>query len=115
MTLQQSDTPDRVQEMTSVQPSVSRRKVLAPASIARRGYYLELLTIAWALLEAIVALVAADRSGSLSFAGFGFDSLIEVVSGAALTVEDGGCRTRWTLIGVIGQSTSAFASSVPAC
>jgi divalent metal cation (Fe/Co/Zn/Cd) transporter len=55
------------------------------ASTARHGYWLEVLTIAWAVLEASVALLAAKRSASLSLAGFGFDSLIEVVSGAALT------------------------------
>jgi divalent metal cation (Fe/Co/Zn/Cd) transporter len=53
-------------------------------AIARRGHYLEVITIAWAICEATIALVTAQRSGSISLAGFGFDSLIEVVSGAAL-------------------------------
>ncbi|MFT4111288.1 cation transporter [Silvibacterium sp.] len=53
-------------------------------AIARRGHYLEVITIIWAICEATIALVTAQRSGSLSLAGFGFDSLIEVVSGAAL-------------------------------
>jgi divalent metal cation (Fe/Co/Zn/Cd) transporter len=54
------------------------------AMIARRGRNLEYFTIAWATLEATIALVTAIKSNSLSLAGFGFDSLIEVVSGAAL-------------------------------
>ncbi|RZU35486.1 cation transporter [Edaphobacter modestus] len=54
------------------------------AAIARRGRNLEYFTIAWAGLEAAIALVAAIRSNSLSLTGFGIDSLIEVVSGAAL-------------------------------
>lgn len=54
------------------------------ASLARRGHYLEILTIAWAVVEAAIALISAERSGSLSLAGFGFDSLIEVISGVAL-------------------------------
>src|ERR1700761_3385143 len=54
------------------------------AVIARRGRNLEYFTIAWATLEATIALVTAIKSNSLSLAGFGFDSLIEVVSGAAL-------------------------------
>ncbi|MFT4111332.1 cation transporter [Silvibacterium sp.] len=54
------------------------------ASLARRGSYLEILTIVWAIAESSVALVSAWRSGSISLAGFGFDSLIEVVSGATL-------------------------------
>ncbi len=53
-------------------------------AIARRGHYLEVITIGWAICEATIALVTAQRSGSLSLAGFGFDSLIEVVSGVAL-------------------------------
>jgi len=54
------------------------------AVIARHGRNLEYFTIAWAALEATIALVTAIKSNSLSLAGFGFDSLIEVVSGAAL-------------------------------
>jgi divalent metal cation (Fe/Co/Zn/Cd) transporter len=54
------------------------------AVIARRGRNLEYFTIAWATLEATIALITAIKSNSLSLAGFGFDSLIEVVSGAAL-------------------------------
>ena len=54
------------------------------AAIARRGHYLELFTISWAVLEATIALATAMKSHSVSLAGFGFDSLIEVVSGAAL-------------------------------
>jgi divalent metal cation (Fe/Co/Zn/Cd) transporter len=65
--------------MATISPSYSDR-----AAIARRGYYLEVLTITWALFESATALICARRSGSLSLAGFGFDSLIEVVSGAAL-------------------------------
>ena len=53
-------------------------------SAARRGRQLELLTLVWGSIEAGVALVAAARSGSLSLTGFGIDSMIEVVSAAAL-------------------------------
>jgi divalent metal cation (Fe/Co/Zn/Cd) transporter len=54
------------------------------AVIARRGRNLEYFTFAWAALEAVIALVTAIRSNSLSLTGFGIDSLIEVVSGAAI-------------------------------
>jgi divalent metal cation (Fe/Co/Zn/Cd) transporter len=54
------------------------------AGIARRGRHLELFTIVWALLEASIALATALKSNSVSLAGFGFDSMIEVVSGIAL-------------------------------
>jgi len=54
------------------------------ASVAKLGNYLEVLTIAWATFESAVALLSSERSGSVSLAGFGLDSLIEVVSGIAL-------------------------------
>jgi divalent metal cation (Fe/Co/Zn/Cd) transporter len=54
------------------------------AILARRGRHLELFTIAWAVAEGVIALISAERAHSLSLAGFGIDSLIEVVSGAAL-------------------------------
>ncbi|HTF72481.1 MAG TPA: cation transporter [Edaphobacter sp.] len=54
------------------------------AAMARRGRQLEIFTILWGVLEASIALTAAVRGGSISLAGFGFDSLIEVVSALAL-------------------------------
>ena len=49
--------------------------------LARR---LELLTIAWAGMEAALGLLSAWRGRSISLAAFGFDSLIEVASATAL-------------------------------
>jgi divalent metal cation (Fe/Co/Zn/Cd) transporter len=54
------------------------------ARIVRRGRHLEILTILWAGFEAVVALITAFKANSLSLTGFGVDSLIEMVSGAAL-------------------------------
>jgi divalent metal cation (Fe/Co/Zn/Cd) transporter len=54
------------------------------AGIVRRGRHLEIFTIFWAGLEAAIALLIAFNANSLSLTGFGFDSLIEMVSGAAL-------------------------------
>jgi divalent metal cation (Fe/Co/Zn/Cd) transporter len=54
------------------------------AGIVRRGRNLEILTILWAGFEAGIALFTAFQTNSLSLTGFGFDSLIEMVSGAAL-------------------------------
>jgi divalent metal cation (Fe/Co/Zn/Cd) transporter len=54
------------------------------AGVVRRGRHLEIFTILWAGLEAAIALFTAFKSNSLSLTGFGFDSLIEMVSGAAL-------------------------------
>jgi hypothetical protein len=51
------------------------------AAIARRGHYLELFTIGWAVLEATIALATAMKSHSVSLAGFGLDFLIEEQTG----------------------------------
>ncbi|GAA3762070.1 hypothetical protein GCM10022270_21030 [Terriglobus aquaticus] len=52
--------------------------------LARRGRQLEIVTVCWAALEATVALAGAHREHSISLAGFGWDSCIEMLSGAAL-------------------------------
>jgi divalent metal cation (Fe/Co/Zn/Cd) transporter len=52
--------------------------------IARRGRRLEYFTIAWNMLEGLIAVVAGAIAGSISLVGFGVDSFIEVTSGAAL-------------------------------
>lgn len=49
-----------------------------------RGRRLEYLTIGWNALEGIVSIGAGLIAGSVALVGFGFDSLIEVSSGAAL-------------------------------
>ncbi len=54
------------------------------AQLARHGRRLEVITVLWAALEAGVALTGAHREHSVSLAGFGWDSCIEMLSGAAL-------------------------------
>jgi len=54
------------------------------ASLVRRGRRLEYFTIAYNSLEGLIAVAAGLLSGSIALVGFGFDSLIEVTSGAAL-------------------------------
>ena len=53
-------------------------------ALAGRGQRLEYFTLVWNSLEGIVAVVAGAWAGSISLIGFGFDSFIEVTSGAAL-------------------------------
>ncbi|WP_419807060.1 cation transporter [Terriglobus sp.] len=69
-------------------PAVASAPVVLPeaerARLARRGRQLEIFTVCWAALEASVALVGAYREHSISLAGFGWDSCIEMLSGAAL-------------------------------
>ena len=56
----------------------------ARAHVVRRGRRLEYLTVAWNSLEGVVAVAAGLAAGSVALVGFGFDSVIEVSSGAAL-------------------------------
>lgn len=51
---------------------------------ARRGRNLEYLTIGWNSLEAVAAIGAGIIAGSIALVGFGFDSVIESLSGAVL-------------------------------
>lgn len=53
-------------------------------SFLRRGLRLEALTVAWNVVEAIVAIAAAIAAGSVALLGFGVDSVIESVSGGVL-------------------------------
>lgn len=50
----------------------------------RRGKQLEYLTIAYNTLEGVVAVAFGVLVGSIALIGFGFDSVIEVISGLAL-------------------------------
>jgi divalent metal cation (Fe/Co/Zn/Cd) transporter len=53
-------------------------------TLRRRAVRLEYFTIAWNLVEAGVALVAGWLASSIALEGFGLDSMIETLSGAAL-------------------------------
>ena len=54
------------------------------ASLVRRGRRLEYFTIGYNSLEGLIAVAAGVIAGSIALVGFGFDSLIEVTSGAVL-------------------------------
>ena len=54
------------------------------AKLIKRGRRLEYFTIAYNSLEGLATVVAGLMAGSIALVGFGFDSLIEVTSGAAL-------------------------------
>jgi len=53
-------------------------------ALIKKGRYLEYFTIGYNSLEGLIAVVAGLLAGSIALVGFGFDSLIEVTSGAAL-------------------------------
>jgi divalent metal cation (Fe/Co/Zn/Cd) transporter len=50
----------------------------------KRGRRLEYFTIAYNSMEGLVSIVAGLIAGSVSLVGFGIDSVIEIISGAAL-------------------------------
>ena len=50
----------------------------------QRGKALEYFTLLWCSLEALVGITSGVLAGSVALVGFGFDSVIEVSSGAAL-------------------------------
>jgi len=54
------------------------------ATAMHRGLNLEYFTVAWNLLEAVVALACGAVAGSIALLAFGLDSLIEVSSGGVL-------------------------------
>jgi divalent metal cation (Fe/Co/Zn/Cd) transporter len=59
-------------------------EVMDRPALIRRGKLLEYATIGYNSLEGIVAIAAGLLAGSVALVGFGFDSVIEVISGATL-------------------------------
>jgi divalent metal cation (Fe/Co/Zn/Cd) transporter len=52
--------------------------------MVRRGLRLEYLTLGWNSLEATIAIGAGVLAGSIALVGFGFDSVVECLSGGVL-------------------------------
>jgi len=50
----------------------------------RLGVGIELITLAWMTVEATIALTAGFATHSVALQGFGFDSIIELITGAVL-------------------------------
>ena len=85
----------------------------------RLGIWIELVTIGWMIVEASVALSIGLMTRSVSLQGFGFDSIIELISGGILlwrlmveqrgssleTIEQAERRAAWvTAIGLFALS-----------
>jgi divalent metal cation (Fe/Co/Zn/Cd) transporter len=58
--------------------------VTTRAAAVQTGVNLEYFTVAWNLLEAVVALACGAVASSIALIGFGLDSLIEMFSGGVL-------------------------------
>jgi Co/Zn/Cd efflux system component len=53
-------------------------------ALIRRAFRLEYITLAWMLIEAVVAIGSGVAADSLTLMAFGIDSLIELASAAVL-------------------------------
>jgi divalent metal cation (Fe/Co/Zn/Cd) transporter len=54
------------------------------AALIRQAFLLEWLTVAWMVIEAVVAIASGVIAGSLMLTAFGLDSVIELLSAAVL-------------------------------
>lgn len=63
---------------------VINKGVIERTTLIKRGRYLEYFTIGYNSIEGLIALGAGVVASSIALVGFGFDSLIEVTSGAVL-------------------------------
>lgn len=54
------------------------------AALRRRAVLLAWATIAWNVVEAVVAITAGSRAGSMALVGFGLDSTVEVASAVVI-------------------------------
>jgi hypothetical protein len=54
------------------------------AALIRQAFRLESMTVAWMVVEGVVALAAGLEAGSLTFVAFGLDSAIELPSAGVL-------------------------------
>ena len=75
--------------------------VAARGTLLRRGLLLEYATLGWNVVGVVVLAVAAVAAGSVALAGFGVDSLIEIVASTVviwqLKGEEGSGRERRAL------------------
>jgi hypothetical protein len=69
-------------------------------TLLRRGLNLELVTIAWMVLEAAISIGAGWLARSVALVAFGLDSVIELVSG--------GCCSTASASGANGTTSEVF-------
>ena len=62
----------------TIKPEMTARRLL------QRGLVLEYLTLSWNVVGSVVLLLSAIATGSVAFAGFGVDSLIEIIASAVV-------------------------------
>ena len=62
----------------------SAKQAKSRKSLLERGWRLAIVTVAWNVLEGIIAVTAGAVAGSIALTGFGIDSGIETVSGVVV-------------------------------
>ena len=62
----------------------SKEKSKSRKSLLEKGWRLQIATVAWNVLEGIIAVAAGIVAGSVALTGFGVDSFIETASGAVV-------------------------------
>ncbi len=95
--------------------TVPTAEVATATRLRRRAVLLAWATIGWNTIEAVIAIVAGARAGSLALVGFGLDSTIEVGSAAVILwqfagVEEQRERRALRLIGVSFFALAAYVS-----
>ena len=79
----------------------SRTHIASNEELLQRGLMLEYATLTWNVVGTVVLIIAAVASSSVALAGFGVDSLIEIVASAVvvwqLKGEQGSGRERQAL------------------
>lgn len=68
----------------SAYQAMTGKTLTSQERLHRRGVRLEVFTITWNVVEAVVAIGAGLLAGSVALVGFGVDSGIEVISAVAL-------------------------------
>jgi len=58
--------------------------LLVPSAYEKRAVRLAWATIAWNVVEAVVAIVAGSAASSIALIGFGLDSMVEVMSAVVI-------------------------------
>ncbi len=64
--------------------STSKEQPESRKSLLEKGWRLQIFTVAWNVLEGIIAVAAGIVAGSVALTGFGVDSFIETVSGVVV-------------------------------
>ena len=86
------------------------------ARLVRRGLRLEYATLAWNVVGAVVVLAAAVSARSVALAGFGLDSLIEILASIVVVWQLRGIGEgrEWRAMRIIGAAFIALAVYIAA-